>query len=166
MKRFMLASTALSAVIALAAAAPAFAGGSQPGGDDSAVITQVRESGGLATQHQPGLAGNTATITQEFGSGDVATQEQWRDNNSVDFAVTSTQVIFQDGNNGAGGTQVITQVGPAFNNQAGQSQGNSFNVATITQSGGANNVAIQNQGILGGASGSMVLSGGVVSRVP
>lgn len=100
MKKFMLATTALGAVIALAAAAPAFAGGGGSG-DDSATITQVGETGGLATQHQPGDEGNTAVITQEFGSGDVATQEQWRNNNGVDFAVLGVQTIFQELNSGA-----------------------------------------------------------------
>lgn len=118
MKRLMLATTALGAVIALAAAAPAFAGGSATG-DDSATVTQVGETSGLATQHQPGDAGNTAVITQTGGVSDVATQEQWRNNNGVDFAVLGVQVITQTGNsaavasqedNGDGGdSQTITQ---------------------------------------------------------
>jgi hypothetical protein len=34
-------------------------------------------------------------------------------------------------------------------NEAGQAQGNSFNVAVVTQTGGTNNLATQNQGITG-----------------
>ena len=100
MKRFMLATTALGAVIAFAAAAPAFAGGSGSG-DDSATIVQTLETSGFAWQHQPGDFGNSATIVQTQGTGDVATQEQWRNLDGNDFAIDSTQVITQTLNNGA-----------------------------------------------------------------
>jgi len=60
----------------------------------------------------------------------------------------------------SGNAQTITQAG----GQAGQAQGNNNNVAVVTQTGGSNNIAIQNQGILPGTTGFMSVSGGQVVR--
>jgi hypothetical protein len=112
------------AIVAMAVAGPGFAGQGVLGGDDSATIVQVGEVGGTASQHQPGLNGNVALITQTTGNGDIATQEQWRNLNGVDFAINSHQTITQTSNlrarasqqdNGLGGSggdvQTITQIG-------------------------------------------------------
>ena len=126
MKRLLLATTAM---FALAAAAPAFAAGAAPGGDDSATINQVGEGNASASQHQPGLAGNTALINQSSGFGDSATQEQWRDNNGVDFAVTSQETITQTTNLNASASQ--------------EDNGDGGDVQKITQNHTANSSAAQ-----------------------
>ena len=73
----------------------------------------------------------------------------------------------------ASASQTITQDGCGLNNQAGQAQANnfgggggSFAVATITQTGGSGNTAVQNQGLLSGQSGFMHVVAGVVTRTP
>jgi hypothetical protein len=119
MKKTLLCGVAM---VALAMAGPSFAGQGVPGGDDLATITQIGETGGTASQHQPGSSGNQATIIQSHGHFDVATQEQFRNlPGGVDFAIKGKQTIHQGVTTG--------------NNQATASQeDNSFNgVQTITQ---------------------------------
>lgn len=63
----------------------------------------------------------------------------------------------------SGNAQTITQTGGGTSNQAGQAQGNNNNTAVVNQIGGPN-IAVQNQGILPGATGFMSVVGGQVVR--
>lgn len=105
MTRNLLASSVAS--IALCFSLPALAQKAAPGVDDSAYITQTGESSGFASQNQPGnYDGNTATITQSYGTGDVATQQQARYNTGVDYAIGGNQTITQSNNYYATASQI------------------------------------------------------------
>lgn len=103
------------------------------------------------------------------GNDNLTTQYQGMDSGfniqkiTIDGSSNGRALQWQ-GANVAGGTQTITQVGGGLNNQAGQSQGNSYNVATILQYGGNGNQAVQNQGVSPGQTGFMSISSGHVTQ--
>ena len=145
-KLVLLATTAL---VAFGASLPAFA--------DSATITQTSENSGFASQHQPGTipgfeTGDTATIVQQSGSNDTATQETARFFDGSDFSEFTTQSITQVNNSFAQAnqednsnfdTQTITQTNNVGTTTANQTVNNEFGESnTQTASQDSNNGSI------------------------
>jgi hypothetical protein len=85
-------------------------------------------------------------------------------NSQTTFVVGSTngRALQYQANGVAGDSQFISQNSDGVGNQAGQGQGTGGNVASIVQSGGSGDVAIQNQGLLSGNAGFMFVNGGGV----
>src|SRR5581483_9116095 len=154
MRKFLLMSGV--AISAMALAAPSFAQKAATGGDDYATITQVGESNGLATQHQPGLSANFAKINQTNGSGDVATQEQWRGHTPVDFALGGSQTITQTNNYMAKAAQTDNSIlGKQTSTQTGN--WNVSSTQTINSPFGRNNTQSSTQRNSGNSSVSQVI---------
>jgi hypothetical protein len=104
------------------------------------------------------FGGNADYIEQYQGVGSAS--------NSQDTSIVSSsagRALQYQSTNVTGGSQTIDQNAGGADNQAGQGQGNSNNVALITQNGGAGNIAIQNQGLGSSDAGFMFVNGaGVV----
>ncbi|HEY2595691.1 MAG TPA: hypothetical protein VGK33_17505, partial [Chloroflexota bacterium] len=89
------------------------------------------------------------------------------DQQTVTISLSSNGRDLQyQGPNVSGGQETILQDLGGNNNEAGQAQGNSLDVASISQHGGSNNTAVQNQGLLSTQTGFMSVSGGVVVSHP
>ncbi|HEY2592688.1 MAG TPA: hypothetical protein VGK33_02180, partial [Chloroflexota bacterium] len=146
-------------------AAPAFAAGSSGGNsDDSATITQTGENLGTANQHQPGDGdGNVATITQAGGTQDVATQQQWRANNGVDFAITSHETITQSNNFHATASQEDNGDGGDVQQSTQKTNANVTSTQTINEPFGTLNSQTSTQG--DGTAGNANVSSSVTQTI-
>jgi hypothetical protein len=168
---------------------------SEIGGGSLNAITQFQDTGSETNSQVASVnVGSGNTINQsQFANSSLNHQTADITDGSSNFveqiqqvgAMSNAQLTTVDVSNfgralqwqGPGVTsasQTILQNGGGFDNQAGQAQANnffgggggSFAVATITQTGGSGNTAVQNQGLLPGQSGFMHVVGGTVTRTP
>ena len=167
---------------------------SEIGGGSLNAITQFQDTGSETNSQVASVnVGSGNTINQsQFANSSLNHQTANITDGSLNFveqiqqvgAMSDTQLTTVDvsssgralqwqGPGVTSASQTITQNGGGLDNQAGQAQANNFNggggsfaVATITQTGGAGNTAVQNQGLLSGQSGFMHVVAGVVTRTP